>query len=716
MSIEPAVTLPAEATERLRRLEEELRRQAVLREVMEALAAEPDLDTLFRLVIARITDVMQADRASIFIIDAARGDLWTRVAEGDAMREIRLPLGQGIAGHVAASGETVNIPDAYEDPRFNPAFDRQSGYRTRTILCMPLMTRDSVRLGAAQVLNKRERVFTRDDEQLLAALGTQVAIAIRNAALLETQKRETARRALLLDVMRSLSTELELDTLLDAIMARTTEAMRADRSTLFLVDHKRRELWSKVAQGMERSEIRFPMHVGIAGHVATTGQTLNIPDAYEEPRFNKDVDRLSGYRTRTILCMPVRNASGTTIGVMQCLNKDDGAFNVEDEGLLGALCSQAAIALENARLFEEVVAMKNYNESILRSMATGVLTLDTDGKVTTINPAARRILNVNEDADLVGSDYHEVLLVEANPRLGAAVDTVLTTAAPQELPQEKVCTHSGQNVNLNLKGIALHDHRDQQLGMVLVIEDITEKQRAKSALSRLVSSQVADRVMSQETLQLGGIRTKVTVLMSDIRDFTTISERTDAEEVVAMLNAYFTRMTEAIFDEGGAVDKFIGDAIMAVFGWPEAHDDAALRGVRAAIEMRRRLFKFNAERRAEGKLIIENGIGLCNGEVVSGGIGSEARLDLTVIGDTVNVAARLEGLSKQFACKVLMNEAVYEEVTAHVPCVFLGAEYVKGRAEPVRVYGVPETFVDRGLGRGSGPRAGRTRLTDQADS
>src|SRR5688572_13087713 len=123
MSIEPAATLPTDLTERLHRLEEEVRRQAVLREVMEALAAEPDLDTLFRLVIARITDVMQADRASIFIIDAARGDLWTRVAEGESMREIRLPLGQGIAGHVAASGETVNIPDAYEDPRFNPAFD-----------------------------------------------------------------------------------------------------------------------------------------------------------------------------------------------------------------------------------------------------------------------------------------------------------------------------------------------------------------------------------------------------------------------------------------------------------------------------------------------------------------------------------------------------------------------------------------------------------------
>jgi adenylate cyclase len=111
--------------------------------------------------------------------------------------------------------------------------------------------------------------------------------------------------------------------------------------------------------------------------------------------------------------------------------------------------------------------------------------------------------------------------------------------------------------------------------------------------------------------------------------------------------------------------------------------------------MRRRLYNFNAERRAQGKPIIENGIGLCNGEVVSGGIGSEARLDLTVIGDTVNVSARLEGLTKQFACKILMNEAVYQEVRDEVPCVFLGAEHVKGRVEPVQVYGIPESFVER---------------------
>jgi adenylate cyclase len=692
MSIEPPTAPPVPAADYLQQLEAALRRQAILREVLEALASEPDLDALLRLVVGHITRAIDADRSSLFLLDAARGQLWSRVAEGSGMKEIRLPLGAGIAGHVGATGETINLPDAYEDARFDPSFDRQSGYRTRSMLCMPLIGRDGSRVGVIQVLNRRDGVFTAEDESLLAALGTQVAIALRNASLLEAQRRETERRALLLDVMRSLSGHLELDALLEAIMARTTEAMRADRSTLFLVDYRTRELWSKVAQGVERHEIRFPMHLGIAGHVATSGETENIADAYEDARFNKTVDKQTGYRTRSILCMPLRKADGTIVGVMQCLNKVDGPFTAEDEDLLGALCSQAAIALDNARLFEEVVAMKNYNESILRSMATGVITLDLQGRVTTINPAARRILDLAE-ATVVGADYAEAIYAEQNPDLAAAIASVLATARPQDLFDRPVLTRGGRTMNLNVKGIALHDARQQQLGMVVVIEDITEKQRAISALSRLVSPQVADRVMSQEILQLGGSRNKVTVLMSDIRDFTTISEHTEAEEVVAMLNEYFTRMTATIFREEGAIDKYIGDCVMAVFGWPEAHDDAALRAVRAAVEMRRHLHVLNAERRAAGKPIIENGIGLCNGEVVSGGIGSESRLDLTVIGDTVNVAARLEGLTKQFDCKILLNEAVYREVADQIPCVFVGAEHVKGRGEPVQVYGILESYV-----------------------
>ena len=166
---------------------------------------------------------------------------------------------------------------------------------------------------------------------------------------------DRTRLKILLDVIKAMSAETDFDRLLQLIMEETTRAMEADRSTLFLVDPERGELWSRVALGLqEKKEIRFKAHLGIAGHVATTGELLNIPEAYDDPRFNQEVDRQTGYRTKTILCMPVRNKEGRIVGVLQVLNKRVGAFSPADEEMLDALSAQAAIALENAKLYEDL--------------------------------------------------------------------------------------------------------------------------------------------------------------------------------------------------------------------------------------------------------------------------------------------------------------------------------------------------------------------------
>jgi signal transduction histidine kinase len=166
---------------------------------------------------------------------------------------------------------------------------------------------------------------------------------------------DRARLKILLEVIKAMSAETDFDRLLQLIMEESTRAMEAERSTLFLVDHERGELWSRVALGLEeRKEIRFKSHLGIAGHVATTGEPLNIPEAYDDSRFNQEVDRQTGYRTKTILCMPVRSKYGTIVGVLQVLNKRAGVFTTADEEMLDALSSQAAIALENARLYEDL--------------------------------------------------------------------------------------------------------------------------------------------------------------------------------------------------------------------------------------------------------------------------------------------------------------------------------------------------------------------------
>ncbi|MEE9252772.1 MAG: HD domain-containing phosphohydrolase [Thermodesulfobacteriota bacterium] len=168
----------------------------------------------------------------------------------------------------------------------------------------------------------------------------------------------------LLEIGKSLSAERDLDKLLHIILLEVTRVMEAERSSILLVDKERGELWSRIAQGLEIKEIRIPLDKGIAGHVATTGETLNIPEAYEDPRFNQEVDISTGFRTRSVLCVPMANRDGDVIGVIQVLNKTDGTFGADDEDLLLAFAGQAAIAVENALLYEQI---QNLFESFIRA-------------------------------------------------------------------------------------------------------------------------------------------------------------------------------------------------------------------------------------------------------------------------------------------------------------------------------------------------------------
>jgi adenylate cyclase len=663
---------------------------SVLLDVMRSLAAERQLDDLLLKITQKASEVLDADRSTIFLVDEDKGELWSKVAQGADMKEIRVPLTAGIAGYVGRTGETLNIPDAYQDPRFNIDVDKRTGYRTRTILAAPMRNRQGKILGVVQVLNKSAGVFTANDETLLEAFASQAAIAVQNALLNEEVQKRMKTSEILLNVMREVSAELEIDRLLQTIVEQTSAAMNAERCTLFLVDRVTGELWSKVAQGPEMKEIRVPRGAGIVGHVANTGSTVNIPDAYKDPRFNPEVDKRTGYRTRSILTMPVRDEKQEIIGVMQVLNKRTGPFSAEDEELMGALASQTAIALENSRMFEEVRYMKNYNESMLRTMATGVVTLDPDGGLAYCNLAGLDLFWRGSELE-PGQPYTEFFGRDQNPEIVEAIGRVVQGGESYTAYDVKYLKNEEETMNVNLHVLPLKDSKDKSLGVVVVADDITQEQRLMSTLSRYVTRQIAEQLLKdRDRLKLGGNRSVVAVLFSDIRNFTTLSERLSAEEVVEMLNDYFTRMIDPIFRYEGTLDKFIGDAIMAVFGAPVHHDDDCLRAVRCAIEMRRALREYNRVRESRGLPTIETGIGITWGEAVSGNIGSERRMDYTVIGDTVNVASRLEGLTKAYPCKILVNDLIYETIRNEIECVDLGSAQVKGKEGSVRIYGVPE--------------------------
>lgn len=181
------------------------------------------------------------------------------------------------------------------------------------------------------------------------------------------------RLSSILKVGMRLAAERNLDRLLAMIIEETTTVMDADRSSLFLIDAEKNEMWAKIAQGVDVVEIRFPVGVGIAGTVGKTGEIINIPDAYHDARFNPEFDKKTGFRTQSILCVPLRNITGDTIGAIQVLNKRSGQFEQDDEALLTALAAQASIAIDNADLYEKLTELNLSLESKVKERTSDLV-------------------------------------------------------------------------------------------------------------------------------------------------------------------------------------------------------------------------------------------------------------------------------------------------------------------------------------------------------
>ncbi|MBL7714625.1 MAG: HAMP domain-containing protein [Bdellovibrionales bacterium] len=216
---------------------------------------------------------------------------------------------------------------------------------------------------------------------------------------------------------------------------------------------------------------------------------------------------------------------------------------------------------------------------------------------------------------------------------------------------------------------------------------LAEREKIKNAFSKFHSKDVADKILSGE-LNLVGERKRVTIFFSDIRSFTTLSEKLQPEQVVELVNAYMTRMVRIIFAHGGVVDKYVGDAIMAVYGTPVVYGNDSLRAVAAAIRMRAEMVRFNADQMSKGKPAIAIGMGMNTGDVVAGNIGSPERMEYTILGDAVNLTSRMESLTKEFKTDILISGETYNEIKEHIHCMPRGSTKVKGKNEEVAVYEV----------------------------
>jgi adenylate cyclase len=227
-----------------------------------------------------------------------------------------------------------------------------------------------------------------------------------------------------------------------------------------------------------------------------------------------------------------------------------------------------------------------------------------------------------------------------------------------------------------------------------MIEDVSSEKRMKSTMSRYMDPGIAEKLLAGGEEVLGGKSVVATVLFSDIRGFTPITEDLGAHGTVSLLNEYFTIMVECIQKQGGMLDKFIGDAIMAVFGLPLPHEDDEDRAVRASISMITELRRWNAERVSAGKRPIDIGVGLNTDSIVSGNIGSPKRMDYTVIGDGVNLASRLESACKEYGARILISENTANKLRGTYRMREADRVIVKGKSEPSSIFEVLDYHTD----------------------
>jgi adenylate cyclase len=665
-----------------------IREARILLEISKRISAQETLEGIFSTLLEMCMVEFNSERGTLFLNDPETGELYSRFMQGVTMREIRVMNNSGIAGYVYSSGKSVITDNPYANPHFNRSVDEQTGFVTKNMMCVPVRTAKNNVIGVAQMLNKRDGDYNKNDLALFEAMASQASLALESAQLIERMQAIRLQEMEFVNIVSEVTADIKLSTLLQRVMGEATRLLNAERSTLFLNDEKTNQLWSEVGHGLDVMEIRLPNHVGIAGTVFTSGKSINIPHAYADLRFNPAFDKQTGFFTRSILCVPIINKQGKTIGVTQMLNKRGGAFTSDDEVRLKAFTAQVSIALENAKLFTDVQNMKNYNEAMLESMSNGLITLDEMEKIVTCNAAGLRLFQVSPEEIL--NQPAQNFFTGENAWVFDKIKAVEDHHQQQVMMDARLKVKDDYlSVNLTVQPLLGTDDKAgdrKRIGFMLVIEDISNEKRLKSTMSRYMDPSIADQLVASGSEILGGKSVVCTTLFSDIRDFTTLTEQLGPQGTVSLLNEYFTIMVDCIQREGGMLDKFIGDAIMAAFGIPMAHADDEDRAVRSAINMIQELNLWNDKRADEGKMPIRIGIGLNTDTVVSGNIGSQKRMDFTIIGDGVNLAARLESACKQYGAQILISEFTYAKLKDTYRNRELDRVVVKGKTEPVSIY------------------------------
>lgn len=631
-------------------------------------------------VLTNITQALKASRSTVFLINEESGSLDSLISQGIRNNLISMPLDCGIAGYTASTGDPQIVNDVRRNKRFNAYFDTVTGFNTKKILCTPIVTDSNRIVGVIQSLNKLEGDFDKQDLVILQSFADAIALAIKNANLYASAETIKNDITTLLKVSASINSELDLGSLIQLIIKKASEITQSDRSSFFLLDKEENILWTKFGEGLDDKIIKT--NKGLAFHVATSKKPLIENNPYGNPHFDQSIDAKMGYVTNSIISIPVFSSSREIIGVIQSINKKNGEFSTKDLFILNGFASQISIAVQNSTLFEEINNIKNYLDILFENLDNGILTIDKEGIVKTVNKRFCDIIGL-QSQELIGQYYKH--LAEKHYAFLDYSDYTFQSGEKFEKQNIESVNAQDKKVVLNFNALPMKNKDGDNIGVINVIHDITSEERVKSNLNRYLPQHVINEIINKDDLSLfNGEYKRCSILFSDIRNFTSLTERLEAIEVVNFLNEYFDVMVDTIFEHNGVLDKLIGDAIMATFGIPYNSDKDAANAINTALKMIDSLEIVGGIERIQYELGM--GIGIATGDVISGNIGSKKRFEYTVIGDAVNLAARLESLTKFYGLHLLVCGETAQSVSHLYRSREIDCIRAKGKQEPVNIY------------------------------
>lgn len=542
-----------------------------------------------------------------------------------------------------------------------------------------------------------------DARRDVRAREVEASVAATRAQRLEVELEQAQRRAdTLVRIAKAINAVREVPALLQLVVDLAVEATGAERGLIVIPDPAGGAREYSAAKNLDPSDIGAPSFAvsrSIVERVLREGEPLVTTDAQNDPNVD-EAPSIRSLHIRSIICVPIRNKDGV-VGVIYVDSRirPDSLLHHDPE-LLATIADQAAVAIDNARLYDdltksfaELSGIKGQTDEILESIASGVVVLDSNDTIAQFNRAAEITFGLSAST-LVGRNAR--ILNTWLPGFSSLLER-FRTQSETRLALEITGNHFVRgDIVLGLTFFRIRGTGGSGSGTAVVLNDLTESRalaaenlaqvekssRIARSFERYLAPHVVDALLKDpEASALGGTRVRATMLFADIRGFTELSERLVPEQVVDLLNRYLEPVVNVIFANSGLLDKFYGDGIMAVFGAPLPSEDDPRRAVTAAHQILQQVHALNARPGALWPLSVS--IGLATGDVVAGHIGSERRLEYTVIGDAVNLAQRLQGIAEPN--QVLADEATYACVKGRLTATRRMAS-LKGKAGLIPVY------------------------------